>query len=58
MMPVMAYDLLEAFELLVAASVNVSRKLVDGLEADRSGRGVSWNESLAMGTALVPDIGL
>ncbi len=57
MMPVMAYDLLEAIGLLAAASVNFTKKLVAGLEADRD-RALSFVErSLAMGTALVPDLG-
>ena len=34
MMPVMAYDLLDAIELL-AATRNFAERLVDGLEADR-----------------------
>ena len=50
MMPVMAYDLLEAIDLLAAASVNFSRKLVAGLAADHE-RATSFVErSLAMGT--------
>jgi fumarate hydratase, class II len=57
MMPVMAYDLLEAIELLATASVNFAQKLVAGLEADHE-RALNFVErSLAMGTALVPDIG-
>jgi fumarate hydratase class II len=57
MMPVMAYDLLEAIELLAAGAQNFARRLVAGLEAD-AGRAAGFVErSLAMGTALVPDIG-
>jgi len=57
MMPVMAYDLLESIELLAAGSRNFSGRLVDGLEADRVRAGEFVEQSLAMGTALVPDIG-
>ncbi len=57
MMPVMALDLLEAIELLAAGSRNFAEKLVDGLEAD-GGRAEGFVEqSLAMGTALAPEIG-
>ena len=57
MMPVMAYDLLEAIELLAASSENLARKLVAGLEADSEKAGSFVERSLAMGTALVPEIG-
>jgi fumarate hydratase class II len=57
MMPVMAWDLLEAIELLAASSVNFARKLVAGLEADRGKAGSFVEQSLAMCTALVPAIG-
>jgi fumarate hydratase class II len=57
MMPLIAFDLLGAIELLAAGSKNFAEKLVDGLEADR-GRAEGYAEqSLAMGTSLVPDIG-
>jgi fumarate hydratase, class II len=57
MMPVMAYDLLESVELLAAGSRNFAVKLVDGLEADRARAESFVEQSLAMGTALVPEIG-
>jgi fumarate hydratase class II len=57
MMPVMAYDLLESIELLAAASRNFAERLVDGLEADRERAGAYVEKSLAMGTALAPEIG-
>jgi len=57
MMPVMAYDLLESIELLAAGSRNFADKLVDGLEADRGRAEGFVEQSLAMGTALVPEIG-
>jgi fumarate hydratase, class II len=57
MMPVMAYDLLESIGLLAAASRNFADRLVDGLEADRERAGAFVEQSLAMGTALAPEIG-
>jgi fumarate hydratase class II len=57
MMPVMAYDLLESIELLAAGSRNFAEKLVDGLEADRTRAEGFVEQSLAMGTALAPEIG-
>ena len=57
MMPVMAYDLLESIELLSAASRNFAERLVEGLEADRERAGAFVEQSLAMGTALAPEIG-
>jgi fumarate hydratase, class II len=57
MMPLMAYDMLESIALLAAASANFAAKLVDGLEADRERAGAFVEQSLAMGTALAPEIG-
>src|SRR3954454_14432270 len=57
MMPVMTADLLEAIELLAAASANFAGKLVDGLEVGRARAESYVEQSLAMGTALVPEIG-
>ena len=57
MMPVMAYDLLEAMELLTAASRNFAGRLIEGLEADRDRAAALVEQSLAMGTALAPSIG-
>ena len=57
MMPVMAYDLLDSIELLAAASKNFAAKLVDGLEADRARAEGYVEQSLAMATALAPEIG-
>jgi len=57
MMPVMAWDLIESITLLGAAAKNFEHRLVAGLEADRE-RAMSFVEqSLAMGTALAPEIG-
>ncbi len=57
MMPVMAWDIIESITLLATASRNFERHLLAGLEADRE-RALSFVEqSLAMGTALAPEIG-
>jgi fumarate hydratase class II len=57
MMPVIAYDLLESISLLAAASRNFEERCVRGLQADRE-RAISFVEqSLAMTTALAPEIG-
>ena len=57
MMPVMAWDLIESIELLAAGAGNFARKLVAGLEADRERAEGFVEQSLAMGTALAPEIG-
>src|SRR5678816_2721746 len=57
MMPVMALDLIEGTEMLAAASRNFAERLVDGLEADRERAGGFVEQSLAMATALAPEIG-
>jgi fumarate hydratase class II len=57
MMPVIAYDLLDAIELLAASSRNFAVKLIDGLEADRERAEGLVEQSLALATALAPEIG-
>ena len=57
MMPVMAFDLLDAIELLAAGTRTFAEKLVDGLEADRLRAEGYVEQSLAMGTALTSEIG-
>ena len=57
MMPIMAYALLDSIELLAASTKNFAEKLVDGLEADRERAEGFVEQSLAMGTALAPEIG-
>lgn len=57
MMPVMAYDLIESVELLANAVKNFAHHSIAGLEADRARATGFVEQSLAMGTALVPDIG-
>jgi fumarate hydratase class II len=57
MMPLMAYDLIDSLELLAAATRNFTERLVAGLEADRARAEGFVEQSLAMGTALAPEIG-
>jgi fumarate hydratase class II len=57
MMPIMAYALLDSIELLAAGTKTFAEKLVDGLEADRERAEGFVEQSLAMGTALAPEIG-
>jgi len=57
MMPVLAYDLLEAIRLLANATRNLRVRLVEGLEADRDRAAASLEQSLALATALAVEIG-
>jgi fumarate hydratase class II len=57
MMPVMAFDLLDAIELLAAGTRNFAERLVDGLDADRPRAEGFVEQSLALGTALTREIG-
>jgi fumarate hydratase class II len=57
MMPVLAYNLLQAIELLANASRVFADGCIRGLEADVSRCQSNIERSLAMGTALVPAIG-
>jgi fumarate hydratase class II len=57
MMPVIAYDLLASIDLLTSGIRNFTERLVRGLEADRERIEAYVEQSLAMVTALVPEIG-
>jgi fumarate hydratase class II len=57
MMPVMAYNLLQAIELLGNASRVFARRCVAGLEADAARCRENLEQSLAVATALAPTIG-
>ena len=57
MMPVLAYNLLQAIELLGNASRVFASRCVRGLEADALRCQSNVERSLAMGTALAPTIG-
>jgi len=57
MMPVMAWDVIEAITLLATAARNFEHRMLAGMEADK-GRALAFVEqSLAMGTVLAPEIG-
>jgi fumarate hydratase class II len=57
MMPVIAYDLLDSIELLSAGVRNFTLRCVNGIEANREKTGALVEQSLAMATALTPEIG-
>jgi fumarate hydratase, class II len=57
MMPVIAYDLLDSIELLSAGVRNFTLRCVNGIEANRDKTGALVEQSLAMATALTPEIG-
>ncbi|NGZ09990.1 MAG: class II fumarate hydratase [Nitrospira sp. LK70] len=57
MMPVMAYNLLQSIELLATASNNFSVKCIEGIQANEERCKSLIEESLAMCTALAPEIG-
>jgi fumarate hydratase class II len=57
MMPVMAYDLLQAIHLLAASAENFTRRCIAGLRADEVRCRAMIEQSLAMCTALAPVIG-
>jgi len=57
MMPIIAYDLLDSIELLSAASANFARRCVAGIEANEPRLRETLENSLALATALTPEIG-
>ena len=57
MLPVMAHNLLESILLLSRASENFAHRCVEGIEPDRERCQATIEESLAMCTALAPEIG-
>jgi len=57
MMPVMAYNLLESIHLLTSSAHNFTDKCVSGLAADVQRCNDMIEKSLAMCTALAPEIG-
>lgn len=57
MMPVMAYNLLQSIELLATASNNFAAKCIEGIKANEERCQSLIEESLAMCTALAPEIG-
>lgn len=57
MMPVMACNLLQSIELLAAAANNFAAKCIEGIKANEERCKSLIEESLAMCTALAPEIG-
>ncbi|TKB33839.1 MAG: class II fumarate hydratase [Nitrospira sp.] len=57
MLPVMAYNVLQSIELLSTASNNFAVKCIDGIKANEERCRSLIEESLAMCTALAPEIG-
>ena len=57
MMPVIAYDLMSSLELLAAASRNFAERCIAGLEANETRLNTTLESSLALATALTPEIG-
>ncbi len=57
MLPVMAYNVLQSIELLTTASDNFAAKCVEGIKANEERCKSLIEESLAMCTALAPEIG-
>jgi fumarate hydratase, class II len=57
MLPVMAYNLLQSIELLATASNNFAAKCIEGITANKERCQSLIEQSLAMCTALAPEIG-
>jgi fumarate hydratase class II len=57
MMPMMAHNCLESVRLLASAARTFAEKCVDGLDVDSERCGELVEQSLAMCTSLVPEIG-
>jgi fumarate hydratase class II len=57
MMPVMAHNLLESIRLLAASAENFAGRCISGLTADVERCNEMIEKSLAMCTALAPEIG-
>jgi fumarate hydratase class II len=57
MMPVMAHNVLEAIRLLAASAVNLTERCIVGIRADAKRNNEMIEKSLAMCTALAPEIG-
>ena len=57
MMPVMAHNLMESIRLLAASAINFTDKCISGVAADVQRCNDMIEKSLAMCTALAPEIG-
>ena len=57
MMPVMAHNILESIRLLAASANNFADRCISGIDANRERCNEMVEKSLAMCTALAPEIG-
>ncbi len=57
MLPVMAYNVIQSIELLATASQNFAAKCIDGIQPNEARCKGLIEQSLAMCTALAPEIG-
>ena len=57
MMPVMAHNILESIRLLAASADNFADRCISGIDANRERCNEMVEKSLAMCTALAPEIG-
>jgi fumarate hydratase class II len=57
MMPLMAHNVLESIRLLTSSAANLAERCVSGIEADEERCNEMIEQSLAMCTALAPEIG-
>ena len=57
MLPLMGYNLLQSIQILASATRNFKERCIDGLEANVERCKAMLEESLALATALVPEIG-
>ena len=57
MMPVMAYSLIQSIQILASGGDNFRKKCIEGLRANEQRCGEMVEQSLALATALTPEIG-
>jgi fumarate hydratase class II len=57
MMPVMAYNLIQSIQILATGGHNFRKRCIEGLRANEQRCGGIVEQSLALATALVPEIG-
>jgi fumarate hydratase class II len=57
MMPLIAHNVLESIRLLTSSAANLADRCVSGIEADEERCNEMVEQSLAMCTALAPEIG-
>jgi fumarate hydratase class II len=57
MMPVMAYSLIQSIQILASGGDNFRKRCIEGLRADERRCRKMVEQSLALATALVPEIG-